>query len=1308
MDTTSWYSRPIFISSTFKDMQAERDHLRDVVFPELERRFRERKGHLEPIDLRWGVETVSSTEQEQKELLVLKVCLDEIERSRPFLLVLLGDRYGWVPPERRMRAAINEKAFETDVSDKSVTALEIEYGVLDSPEQCDRSFFYFREALPYEQMTPEQAAFYSDANNPDPDGQAAHHRLQALKARIEADETLKPRVHRYRAEWKEGRVTGLEAWGKQVTEDIWRELDAETTERAENLEPGWQGEESRSLDAFIELRSRDFVGRKKLLDDLTSAALSHSSSNQSEKHEPVWAISLQGQPGSGKSALMAKLHRTLETENCLLLTHAAGISPRSTSVESLLRRWCQELGRYLQLQQEDPTEGITDFEELKNRFRELLARAAAQIRIICLIDALNQFERTLVARHLTWLPKLWPENARLISSAIPGDETGVLNTREGVKPIDLPALELDEADLLARTLGQRHRKSLPKDILLALKRKLHLDGTPVTGNPLWLTLALEQLLLLDEDDFGEAERGKGTPEQKLHAYMQQMAEGFPPPIEALYDHLFQRAESFAQRQGIDWIPELLDLIATSRHGLRETDLRSLLNRQQAFEFGLQFANVRRYLRAHFSQRGEEGMWDFTHVQPRLLLQRRQQEQLTEKVIHQRLADYFEALPQSDPLHESETMVHLIGAQKTGCAANYYASELSEGELKGATAILAEKIIVGEEEKTNAGVEWMQAMLEAEGLALTQQHQLVNRINFDLYKVLETCTWLATRETLFQNAFSVLEQISVSDPGNAAWQRDLSVGHERIGNIRQAQGGLASALDAFLAALLIRERLSASDPSNTAWQRDLSASHIMIGDIRQAQGDLTAAMDAFLAALLIRERLSASDPGNTAWQQDLSVSHIRIGDIRQAQGDLTGALDAFRAAFLIAEWLSTSDLGNAAWQCNLSVSHDRIGDIRQVQGDLTGALDAFLAALLIRERLSASDPGNAVWQRDLSVGHIRIGDIRQVQGDLTGALDAFRAALLIAERLSASDPDNAAWQRDLALSHGWIGDICQAQGDLTGALDSFRAAFLIRELLSVSDPGNAVWQCDLSLSHDRIGNIRQVQGDLTAALDAFHAAFLIAERLSVSDPGNAVWQRGLSLSHDRIGDIRQAQGDLTAALDAFRAALLIRERQSASDPCNAEWQCDLSRSHNKIGNIRQAQGDLIGALGSFRAALLIRERQSASDQCNAEWQRNLSVSHVKISDIRQVQGDLTGALGSFRVALLIAERLSASDPSNAEWQRDLVVTFYKIASLADEAGKPEEAGGYWIRCYAVLQGMKSAGMFLDPPLIELLEMLDEQL
>jgi hypothetical protein len=141
--------------------------LREHVIPELEERLRERRRHLEMIDLRWGVEAVSVDEEHAKELIVLKVCLDEIERTRPFLIALLGDRYGWVPAAERMRAAVDEAGFETSVEGKSITALEIEFGVLDSPDQRGRSHFYFREPLPCDEMPLEIAAQYSDAHSPE-------------------------------------------------------------------------------------------------------------------------------------------------------------------------------------------------------------------------------------------------------------------------------------------------------------------------------------------------------------------------------------------------------------------------------------------------------------------------------------------------------------------------------------------------------------------------------------------------------------------------------------------------------------------------------------------------------------------------------------------------------------------------------------------------------------------------------------------------------------------------------------------------------------------------------------------------------------------------------------------------------------------------------------------------------------------------------------------------------------------------------------------------------------------------------------
>ena len=73
---TAWRTVRVFISSTFRDMHAERDYLVKVVFPELRERCAKRQLHLVDMDLRWGV-----TEEEAEHGKVLEIILDEIDRE---------------------------------------------------------------------------------------------------------------------------------------------------------------------------------------------------------------------------------------------------------------------------------------------------------------------------------------------------------------------------------------------------------------------------------------------------------------------------------------------------------------------------------------------------------------------------------------------------------------------------------------------------------------------------------------------------------------------------------------------------------------------------------------------------------------------------------------------------------------------------------------------------------------------------------------------------------------------------------------------------------------------------------------------------------------------------------------------------------------------------------------------------------------------------------------------------------------------------------------------------------------------------
>ena len=147
----------VFISSTFRDMQAEREELVKRVFPQVRRLCEQRGVAWSEVDLRWGV-----TDEQKAEGAVLPICLAEIDRSRPYFIGLLGQRYGWVP----------------DDGDRSVTELEILHGVLNDRGSADHAFFYLRDPA-WVQRQPDPSLYLEETA----EGVA---KLEDLKTRIRA------------------------------------------------------------------------------------------------------------------------------------------------------------------------------------------------------------------------------------------------------------------------------------------------------------------------------------------------------------------------------------------------------------------------------------------------------------------------------------------------------------------------------------------------------------------------------------------------------------------------------------------------------------------------------------------------------------------------------------------------------------------------------------------------------------------------------------------------------------------------------------------------------------------------------------------------------------------------------------------------------------------------------------------------------------------------------------------------------------------------------------------------------------------
>ena len=145
----------VFLSSTFSDMHETRNYLTKKIFPKIEQECRQRGASFSVLDLRWGI-----TESESKTGKVIEICIDEINRTRPFFIGLVGERYGWIPDENEMEKNrhLKEKyPWIKDYIDRrcSITEIEMQYGVLNNDSIQD-AYFFLKKTKPHRNPRNEE------------------------------------------------------------------------------------------------------------------------------------------------------------------------------------------------------------------------------------------------------------------------------------------------------------------------------------------------------------------------------------------------------------------------------------------------------------------------------------------------------------------------------------------------------------------------------------------------------------------------------------------------------------------------------------------------------------------------------------------------------------------------------------------------------------------------------------------------------------------------------------------------------------------------------------------------------------------------------------------------------------------------------------------------------------------------------------------------------------------------------------------------------------------------------------------------
>jgi tetratricopeptide (TPR) repeat protein len=591
----------VFVSSTFRDMQAERDHLVKFTFPQLRKLCESRGVTWGEVDLRWGI-----TDEEKAEGKVLPLCLEEIHRCRPYFIGLLGERYGWIPDSIPPEAIERESWLREHVDErKSVTELEILHGVLNNPEMADHAFFYLRDPAYVEHVSIEQRDDFI------PEDAESTEKLEELKQRIRQNHF--PVRENY---------ADPKALGELVLNDF--------TELIEGLFP--EGETLDPLDceaadheAFAQSLAKVYIRRDEYFDRLDEHVQSDG--------PPLVVL---GESGSGKSALLANwfLQYSRLHPADFALIHFIGATPDSADPIRFLRRIMLEIKRRFSDQFLDDVP--TELERLRQEFSFWLMRVCANGKMVLVLDGLDQLEDHDAAVELGWLPAILPPTCRVILSTMPGRSLGATRRRQWHELTVQPLTMSEREELIGKFLAQYSRR-------LSAERVERIASFAQAGNPLFLRAMLDELR-----QFGDNQRLGERIEYYLGAH----------DLGELYERILQRWE---QDYGEDLVRESLSLILVARRGLSEAELLDLLGADGQPLPRLKWTPF--FLAAELSFSRRSGLLSFSHNFIRQSVQRRSP--LTadaEKALHLRLAGYFIAQPQITDRKIAELPWHLSRAE----------------------------------------------------------------------------------------------------------------------------------------------------------------------------------------------------------------------------------------------------------------------------------------------------------------------------------------------------------------------------------------------------------------------------------------------------------------------------------------------------------------------------------------------------------------------------------------------------------------------------------------------------------------------